>query len=63
MDNMHDSNMPTPKPKGWATAKLRASTLKRLQRLRETFADDETKPSVDAAINLLIDEYYQKSLV
>jgi hypothetical protein len=55
--------MPTPKPKGWATAKLRASTLKRLQRLRETFADDETKPSVDAAINLLIDEYYQKSLV
>ncbi len=52
--------------KGWSTTKLRASTLKRLDRLRSVFAkedgdaEDETKISVDATINLLIDDYYNK---
>lgn len=57
-----------PAPKGWSTTKLRAATLKRLDRLRSVFAKEDTdeeeqKLSVDATINLLIDEYYQKSLV
>lgn len=52
-----------PAPKGWSTAKLRASTLKRLGRLQDAFTEDESRPSVDAAINLLIDDYYQKSIV
>lgn len=49
-----------PAPKGWSTAKLRASTLKRLERLQEAFADDDTKPSVDGVINLLVDEHYSQ---
>jgi hypothetical protein len=52
-----------PAPKGWSTAKLRASTLKRLGRLQEVYAEDESKPSIDGVINLLIDDYYQKSIV
>jgi len=50
-------------PKGWSTAKLRAGTLKRLDRLRTGTADDETKLSVDEVINLLIDEHYLKPLI
>ena len=59
-----------PKPKGWATAKVRAATLKRLDRLRSVLARDdandagadEKKFSVDETINALIDEYYQKQI-
>ncbi|WOX55061.1 hypothetical protein R6Y95_06185 [Methanoculleus palmolei] len=51
--------MVTPKPKGWSTAKLKASTLKRLQRIRESFSGgDDPIISVDATVNLLIDRYY-----
>lgn len=50
-----------PKPKGWATAKLRAATLKRLDILRGAGSEDVL--SVDAQINLLIDHYYQKQRV
>jgi len=48
------------KPKGWSTAKLRASTLKRLERLQNAFAEEETKPSIDGVINLLVDEHYSQ---
>ncbi len=54
-----------PAPKGWSTTKLRAVTLKRLDRLRSVFAkedqtddEEEQKLSVDATINLLVDRYY-----
>jgi len=58
-------------PRGWSTAKLRAATLKRLERLRSVLARDdandageeEKKFSVDETINALIDEYYQKQIV
>jgi hypothetical protein len=59
MDNMQDSNMP--KPKGWTTAKLRAATRKRLDILRGAGGDEAL--SVDAQINLLIDEYYRQQRV
>ncbi|MFA7121321.1 MAG: hypothetical protein WC277_07555 [Bacilli bacterium] len=53
-------------PKGWSTAKLRAATLKRLERLRSVFVGgdrgEEKKLSYDDTINLLIDEYYQKRI-
>ncbi len=49
-------------PKGWSTAKLRAATLKRLERLRSVFAEDGSKLSYDDTINLLVDEYYQKRI-
>jgi hypothetical protein len=61
MDNMQGSNIPTPKPKGWATAKLRAATRKRLDILRGAGGDDAL--SIDAQINILIDEHYQKQRV
>jgi|GEM_PF-6935855 len=55
-------------PKGWSTAKLRAATLKRLERLRFVLAggdgeEEEKKLSYDETINALIDEYYQKQIV
>ena len=54
-------NMVTPKPKGWSTTKLRTSTIKRLAILRGAGTDEMV--SVDAQINILIDEFYQKQRV
>ncbi len=51
-----------PAPKGWSTAKLRAATIKRLDMLRAVPPGDPPL-SLDAMINLLIDEHYQKCQV
>jgi len=65
-------------PKGWTTVKLRATTRKRLDKLRsvmskpspgeqeeaaETNLTNLTNLSYDGIVNLLIDEYYYRRLV
>ena len=48
-----------PAPRGWGNMKLRAATRKRLDILRGAGVAGE-EISLDAQINLLIDEHYQK---
>jgi len=62
-------------PKGWTTVKLRATTRKRLDRLRsvmskpspgeqeEAAETNQTNLSYDGIVNLLIDEYYYRRLL
>lgn len=48
--------------KGWSTAKLKAATLKRLDRVKKEIPADEGKRiSYDAAIRYLLDFHTHKS--
>lgn len=60
-------------PKGWTTIKLRATTRKRLDRLRLVMTKPDEQEvttetnlsnlSYDGIVNLLVDEYYYRRLL